>query len=133
MDDVQLKRPFEWGLLLLLDREAPEGPQLTDAVVSASPSALGVKVLHAQDVDLGGFEPGDVVPPAEVRVRIHVGDRPTSETLFSGSIDIPSGVLIVGDAEHEEALEVGPGRWSVQVDCSPADFAEDVQVWLQAL
>jgi hypothetical protein len=48
-------------------------------------------------------------------------------------IDVPSGVLTVGDAEHEDALELGPGRWAVQVGCSPHDFAENVHVWLQPL
>ena len=48
-------------------------------------------------------------------------------------IDVPSGVLTLGDAEHEDVIEIGPGRWTVQVACSPHEFAENVRVWLQRM
>ena len=133
VDNWQVKRPFWWGLIFLMDRDASELPSLTDSVVSASPSGLAVKVLHAQDVDLSGFEADDIVPPAQVQVHVRVGDRPQADALFSGEIDIPSGVLTVGDAEQEDALQIGPGRWAVQVDCIPREFAEEVRIWLQAV
>ena len=116
-----------------MDRDASDVPDLTDAVVSESAHGLAVKVLHAQDVDLRGFESDEVIPPAEVQVDVLVGDRPRSEELFSGVIDVPSGVLTLGDAEHEDAIEIGPGRWAVQVGCSPHEFAENVRVWLQRM
>lgn len=74
-----------------------------------------------------------MIPPAEVQVDVLVGDRPRSEVHFSGVIDVPSGVLTLGDAEHEDAIEIGPGRWTVQVACSPHEFAENVRVWLQRM
>lgn len=133
VDNWQVKRPFWWGLILLMDRDASEVPSLTDAVVSASSSGLAVKVLHAHDVDLSGFEDEEIVSPAQVQVHVHVGDKPHVDALFSGEIDVLSGVLTVGDAEQEDALEIGPGRWAVQVECAPREFAEDVRVWLQAV
>lgn len=133
MDNWQVTRPFWWGLILLMDRDASEVPSLTEAVVSASPSGLAVKVLHAQDVDSSGFEADEIVPPAQVQVYVHVGDGPQADALFSGEIAVPSGVLTVGDADQEDALEIGPGRWAVQVDCAPREFAEAVRVWLQAV
>lgn len=133
VDNWQVKRPFWWGLILLMDRDASEVPSLTDSVVSASPSGLAVKVLHAQDVDLGGAEADEIVPPAQVQVHVRIGNRPPADALFSGEIDVPSGVLTVGDAEQEDTLEIGRGRWAVQVDCAPREFAETVRVWLQAL
>jgi len=33
VDDWQVKRPFWWGLILLMDRDAPEVPPLTESVV----------------------------------------------------------------------------------------------------
>lgn len=104
----QTTRPFWWGLLLLMDRDASDVPELTEAVVSQSAHGLAVKVLHARDVDLHGFESDEVIPPAKVQVDVLVGDRPRSEVLSSGVIDVPSGVLTLGDAEHEDALEIGP-------------------------
>ena len=116
-----------------MDRDSSDVPSLTKSVVSASPSGLAVKVLHAQDVDLTGFEADEIVPPAQVQVLIRVGDRSQADALFSGEIDVPSGVLTVGDAEQEDALEIGSGRWAVQVDCAPRESAETVQIWLQAV
>jgi hypothetical protein len=94
---------------------------------------LAVKVLHAQDVGLSDADADEIVPPAQVQVVVRVGDRPPADALFRGEIDVPSGVLTVGDAEQEDALAIGPGRWAVQVDCAPRDFADTVQVWLQAV
>ena len=126
-----MKRSFSWGLMLLIDRDAAEIPALAESVVSASPTGLAVKVLHAQDVDLTGIEADEVISPAQVQVHVRVGEQPQADALFSGEVDIPSGVLTVGDAEHEDALEIGPGRWAVQVDCAPREFAETVRIWLQ--
>jgi hypothetical protein len=133
VDEWQVERPFWWGQILLMDRDAPEVPPLTESVVSASSSGLAVKVLHAQDVDLTRFEDDEIVPPAQVLVHVRVGDQPRADALFSGELDVPSGVLTVGDAEQEDALEIGPGRWAVQVDCAPREFAETVRVWLQPM
>jgi hypothetical protein len=130
MDTWHVTRPFWWGLLLVMDRDASKVPSLTDSVVSASPFGLAVKVLHSQDVDLSGAD--GIIPPAQVRVEVRVGDGPPADALFSGEIDIPSGALTVGDAEQEDTVEIGPGRWAVQVDCAPREFAETVRIWLQA-
>ena len=132
-----MERPFWWGVVLLMDRDAAEVPETTDlrtgSVVSASPFGLAVRVLHAQDVDLSGFAADEPVPPALVQVEVRVCDGPPAHALFTGEIEVPSGVLTIGDAEQEEALEIGPGRWAVQVDCVPPEFAETVRVWLQAV
>ena len=90
-----------------------------------------MKVLHAQHVDLSGFDPDEIVPPAEVRVEIHIGAGAPGDVPFSGTIDVPSGVITVGDAEQEDALEIGAGRWAVRVDYEPPEHAELVRVWLR--
>ena len=133
MNSWQVKRPFWWGLLLVMDRDASDVPSLNDSAVSQSTQGLAVKVLHAQDVDLSGAGPDDVAPPAPVLVDVRIGEHPHTDVLFRGTIDVPSGVLTVGDAEQEDALEIGPGRWAVQVDCAPRQFAQTVRIWLQAM
>ncbi len=134
-DDIvnhwRTKRPFSWGHVVLLDRDSANVPQPSGEVVSPSRDGLAVKVLHAQDVDLAGYEGDEIVPPAEVQVDIFIGDAAPGEVLFTGFIDLPSGVLTVGDAEREDALKIGAGRWAVQVDCQPSEFAELVRVWLR--
>lgn len=129
----QKSRPLWWGLLLVMDRDASEAPALTDDVVSFSRYGLAVKVLHAQDVDLSAYGDDDVVPPAQVQIEVLMSDAPPDSPAFSGVIDVPSGVLTVGDAEQEDAVEIGPGRWAVQIDCAPRESAEKVCVWLQAV
>ena len=129
----QTRRPFWWGIVLFMDREASDVPALTDDLVSQSATGLAVKVLHAQDVDLVGFEADDVIPPAQVQIEVRIGDSRPSNAVFSGVIDVPSGVLTVGDAEQEDAIEIGHGRWAVQVECAPRENAENVCVWLQAV
>lgn len=129
----QTKRPFWWGTVLIMDRDATDVPALTDDVVSQSASGLAVQVLHAQDVGLGGFDADEVVPPAKVEVEVRIDDGPPVGPVFSGVIDIQSGVLTVRDAEQEDTVELTPGRWAVQVECTPLEFAEQVRVWLQAV
>lgn len=115
-----------------MDRDALDVPALTADVVSFSRTGLAVKVLHAQDVDLSGYG-DDVIPPAQVQIEVIVGDGAPESQAASGVIDVPSGVLTVGDAEQEDAVEIGPGRWAVQIECAPRQNAEKVCVWLQAV
>jgi hypothetical protein len=129
----QTRRPLWWGLLLLMDRDAPDIPAVTADAVSFSRTGLAVKVLHAQDVDLRGYGDNDVIPPAQVQIEVTIGEGAPECPASSGVIDVPTGVLTVGDAEQEDALEIGPGRWAVQVECAPHENAEKVWVWLQAV
>lgn len=118
-------------MLLVADRDTSEVAELTESVVSQSKYGLAIKVPHAADVDSSGYEAHEVVPPAEVEVEILVDDQPPTDVGFHGTIDVPSGVLNVGDGEQGEALVIGAGRWAVQVDCEPPEHAELVRVWLQ--
>jgi hypothetical protein len=131
VDTWHATRPFWWGIVLLMDRDATDIPEVTDSVVSSSDSGVAIKVLHAQDVDLGAAPSGAVMPTALVNIRIRTGVTPPPGIATAARIDVPSGVLTVGDAEQEHALEIGPGRWVVHVNCAPAEFAETVDIWLQ--
>ena len=131
MDTWHATRPFWWGIVLLMDRDATDVPEVTDSVVSSSDSGVVIKVLHAQDVELGAAPSGAVMPPALVSIRIRTGVTPPPGIVEAARIEVRSGVLTVGDADQEEPLELGRGRWAVYVDCAPAEFAETVDVWLQ--
>jgi hypothetical protein len=65
---------------------------------------------------------------AEVTVNVHwvPGDTADAE----GFLAVPSGVLVIGDADLEEPLAVTPGRWRVQVSLKPQEHAERVDLWL---
>jgi len=129
---LHIDRAFGWGLLLVMDKDSPEVPQLSNALVSTSPSGLAIKVHHAADVDVSGYSDDEVIPPARVKVDVRVGPSAPEEVLYRGSLEVPSGVITVGDADQEDRLEVEPGRWDVQVICSPADeHADQVSMWLQ--
>jgi hypothetical protein len=103
MNTWRARRPFEWGIVLLMDRDALDVPPLTGDVVSHSAGGLAVKVLHAQDVDLSGLEVDDVVPPAQVEIVVLISGGPPADPVFSGVIEVPSGVLTVGEAGHQDA------------------------------
>lgn len=116
-----------------MDRDASDVPALTTSVVSYSWTGLVVKVLHAQDVDLSGYREDEVIAPAQVEIEVTVGDGAPESPTSGGVIDVRSGVLTVGDAEQEDTVEIGPGRWAVQIECVPRENAEKVRVWLQAV
>jgi hypothetical protein len=131
MDYWRIKRFFEWGIVLLLDRDSVDVPELSRSPVSQSPQGLVVEVHHAQDVDLDGFADDDDVPSAEVQIAIWLDHEPPGPGTFSGVIEVPSGVLTVGDADHQDALAIGAGRWSAQIDCEPPVHSDRVTVWLR--
>jgi hypothetical protein len=131
MDSWQTKRPFGWGIVLFLDRDSVDVPELSDLPVSQSPRGFVVKVRHAQDVDLDGFAYEDDVPPAEVQILIWLDHEAPGPVTFSCDIEVPSGVLTVGDADHQDALPIGAGLWSVQIDCEPPSHSDRVTVWLR--
>ena len=57
-----------------------------------------------------------------------MGAAPATGATVRGHVDVVSGFLTVGDADHEDVVELGAGRWTVQVDADPCDAA-DVHVW----
>jgi hypothetical protein len=127
---VAIKRPFGWGLLHVLDRRTHPVPDVVaDSIVTASDEGLAIIVHHAQDTPLDGFEPHEVVPPAEVEVRIYVDTQGPNTRVVEADISVPSGTLNVGDAEQEETLDIGVGRWHVQVVCTPWQHADEVELW----
>lgn len=132
-DDTQdflIERPFNWGIVVLSDAESTEPlPELAvGRPFAASSRALVIAVRHAQDVDFEAMElgPDDVVPLAMVSVQVGPGDRKTAD--FSCVLDLPSGKLKVGDAEHEDVVALPPGEYTLTVALDDIDHAEAVNV-----
>jgi len=87
MDSWQTKRTFGWGIVLFLDRDSGDVPELSDSPVSQSPHGFVVKVHHAEDVDLDGFAGDKGVPPAEVQILIWLDREAPGPGTFSGVIE----------------------------------------------
>jgi hypothetical protein len=125
-DRLDIRRPFQWGILIIADPRASALPELVggEAVV-ASDSAVIVGVRHAQDVD--DLDDTDF----EVAVSCAPGPVERGSALaFDGVLTVQSGRLDVGDANHWDALLVSPGRWRIQIETDPAEHPERLTVWL---
>lgn len=132
-DDVTLQRAFGWGVLFLGDSNAESTEVDPDAIVTwgREDQTIAVAVRHAQDVDanvLDALDDDDEVPLVEITVNVHW--VPAAAADAEGFIAVPSGVLVIGDADQEEPLAVTPGRWRVQVSLEPQEHAERVDLWL---
>ena len=122
----RLDWPFGWGLLLIGDGASQELPSIRRGVaVTATGSVIAVGVRHAQDV-----EPGSAIHEFHVSVEVRVGQPADRSHCFDCLIDVPSGRITLGDADREEEVDVGPGRWRVQVALEPEDLPEHVDVWI---
>jgi hypothetical protein len=111
---------FPWGLLLIEDeRGSGTIPHWTsdEAVVTFGHDALVVKVLHEQE--------GSVVVHV-CRDQADLGSDP----IFTGTIDVVSGVLSVGNALRTERLRipVPVGPTSIQIVAHPPSDADHVDV-----
>ena len=132
-DDVTLLRAFGWGVLFVGDSNAEPIEVDPDAIVTwgREDQTIAVLVRHAQDVDadvLDARGDDDEVPLAEVTVNVRWVPAGTADA--EGFIAVPSGVLVIGDADQEEPLPVTPGKWRVQVSLEPQEHAERVDLWL---
>jgi hypothetical protein len=117
--------------VLFHDRDSVDAPELSGSPVSHTHDGFVVKVRHAQDVDLDGFAEDDDVPAAKVQIVIWLEQEAPEPGTFSGVIEASSGVLTVGDADHEDALAIGAGHWSAHIDCEPPIHSDRVTVWLR--
>lgn len=131
--DLTVRRTFGWGVLFVGDAHAAPVEVDPEAAVTwgREDQAAAVAVRHAQDVDLPAAPADDVVPPAEVTVRVRRGSTVGPTT--AGVVAVPSGVLVVGDADGEDRVAVAPGRWRVQARLEPEESAEHVELWLSPL
>ncbi len=121
--DVTLKRPFNWGLLVVCDIKSDETGPVNDPV-NATPTAIFILVRHAQDIALTAED------PAEVTITIQAGPADDVALTYEGIIQLPTGVLSVGDADDELPLNLGAGNYLMQIRLDKPDFAETVNIWV---
>lgn len=128
---LHIRRPFNWGILMFSDAGSEHVPELgQDSTFATTAHALVVAVRHAQDVDFEARDlaPDDVIPPAEVTVRGGPGRHEPEAEDCSCVLDLPSGELRVGDAEHEDTVPLPSGRYVLTVTVDHIDHADEVDV-----
>jgi len=54
----------------------------------------------------------------------------TQPPTLAGTISIPTGALLVGDAEHRDVASIVPGEYRIEVLAVPAEYAQQITVWL---
>jgi hypothetical protein len=124
---LHIVRTFNWGLLLLNDRGAtdlPEGAPTAPDFATATRSAIAVNVRHAQDVDIDD-------EPAKVTIDVYLAGAPEGTVDFRADLDAISGTLEIGDADATDELEIGPGTWALALNATPADYPDDIQLWIE--
>jgi hypothetical protein len=130
---LEVARPFEWGIVLVCDEQASDDwPSLErGAAFATSSSCLAIVVRHAQDTDadLGSLQPSDPVPPFNVSVRCWVNETPPSDASIRVDLEVPSGRVVIGDAERWDTIDLVPGGWAVSVTTGPVDHPESVDIW----
>ena len=131
--DLEVLRPFGWGILLVADSATSEIPEMEEGVpFPSTATAVAVPVRHTQDVDIDGLAltADEAIPEFAVKVRAFVGHEADCPVRFDGRIEVPSGRVSVGDADRDDTLELEPGLWRLQVALSPPDYPDRVDVWL---
>lgn len=98
--------------------------------VAATPTALAIRVRHASDVEFDGVNDNEEVPAFVVNVSVVTGALRDSALAFDGALDVPSGTLLIGDADQEDAVHVDPGSIRVQIWVDEPDYAENVRIAL---
>lgn len=126
---LELHRPFHWGVLLIGDPETADIPNRgPEGAIVSNGALVVVPVRHAQDVEFSG-RGDEEIPPFVVSVRCSPGVSQSQEMGFDGVIDLPSGLMSIGDADTEEVLTLTPGRYRLQIEVHPNDHPERVHVW----
>lgn len=115
---------------MLSDSKTRDIPPLGASPFAHTPTALVVRVRHAQDVEFDGDDPDEVLPLCSVAVEVHAGEPADAGVDFEGVLQLSSGVLAVGDADGEESFGLSPAAYRVQVRLDHPEYAEHVKVWL---
>ncbi|GAB3710937.1 NUDIX hydrolase [Mariniluteicoccus flavus] len=125
-------RSFGWGVVAISDPEATDVPgDLVDGPVTPAGHGLLVRVRHASDVEVPqALGPDDVVPPAQVAMRVHVDEPMPANPTWTGMLDLPSRSLVIGDADSEVELELDRPRCSVAVVLDPVDHATSLDLFV---
>ncbi|SCF62006.1 hypothetical protein [Streptomyces sp. Ncost-T10-10d] len=115
-------RSYYWGCIYASDEEEGDFGDLDGpGPIWTSHCWVTIQVRHARLV---------AKEEADVALTIEVRQTAAADFAYQATIDLPSGVLSVGDADSDEALRLAPGTWLMQVDLDSPDDATNVRIVL---
>jgi hypothetical protein len=119
-------RTFGWGAVYICDAERYE-PDDHDfhkgGPVWATPDDVAVATVHA-----GAVDPAE----ADVELLIQVLDQPLPSAGYTMVINVPSGILNIGDADESDDIALRPGQWRLQINVDRPEEPSVVEIYLSA-
>ncbi|GAB2880345.1 hypothetical protein [Streptomyces mayteni] len=115
-------RSYYWGCIYANDAEEGDfEPASLDGPGPIWPSHCWVTigVRHERLVEAG---------EADVDLVVEVRQEATAKSGYEATIDLPSGVLSIGDADGDDTIQLTPGTWLMQVDLNSPDDATEVRI-----
>lgn len=119
-------RTFGWGSIYASDAEQPEFGDHdfhTGGPVWATPDDVVIATVHA-----GAVDPSE----ADVALLLQVLDKPLPSAKYTAVINVPSGVLNIGDADDSDDVVLHPGQWRMQINVDRPDWPSAVEIHLSA-
>lgn len=115
-------RSYYWGCIYASDEEEGDFGDLDGpSPIWTSHCWVTIQVRHARLV---------AEEEADVDLAIEVRQTAAADFAYQATIDLPPGVLSIGDADGDDALRLAPGAWLMQVDLDSPDDATDVRIVL---
>lgn len=137
INELRRVRPYRWGAIYLFDYDNDdflEGSIGPDGVVFPTPHWITIGVHHALTGAVPDDHPPDApIPPVTVELVVRVQDEAADRAMYDEVIDLPSGVLVVGDANDDDKIRLHPGRWRMQINLDPPDEATKAEIILSLL
>ncbi|MCD9624070.1 hypothetical protein [Rhabdothermincola salaria] len=128
---LSIRRQFNWGIVVVGDRDDPDVPvELDEDGFATSGTTLAFAVRHAQDTDLDDIDADERVRLAEVAIDVIAGP-PTGPTTFQHVVLVRSGSLSIGDADGVDSVPIESGHCRISVVLNPPERAENVRVWAE--
>ena len=122
--ELRRVRDYYWGAIYLSDAE--DGDFDPDAIsgpgpVWADPVHITIAAVNSRAV---------AADDADVELLVRVLDEPLAEAQHSSVLDVPTGVLTIGDADECDDITLCPGKWRTQINVDRPDDPSKVEVCL---
>jgi hypothetical protein len=117
-------RAFEWGAIYVSDaaRYEPDDHDFHEGgPVWATPDHVAVATVHA-----GAVDPAE----ADVELLLQVLDRALPSADYATVINVPSGVLNIGDADDSDDITLHPGQWRLQINVDRPDEPSAIEIFM---
>jgi hypothetical protein len=137
INELYRVRPYRWGAIYAFDHDAEDFPEDSidsEGAVWATPRWITIGVRHAFSGPVPDGHPADMaVPLVRVELLVRVQAEPVAEARYDEVIEVPSGILNIGDANENDDVELQPGRWRMQINLDPPAEATKVDIVLSYL